>query len=116
MKLFVSVLTLSLAVAAHADCCNAQPTSSSSPLSSPSSSPQGSPAFCLYELPADDNGKRKWINLGIVQYIDLGRSDLRIYYGGGNFGGGYEEKIPVANAADGLLQLDRMRQMAAACR
>ncbi len=112
MKVFVSVLILSLAAVAHADCCNAQPTSPQSA----SSVSQGSPAFCLFELPADDNGKRKWINLGIVQYIDLGRNDLRIYYGGGNFGGGYEEKIPVASAADGLLQLDRMRQMAAACR
>ena len=76
----------------------------------------GSTAFCLYELPADGEGKRRWINLGIVQYIELNRNELRIYYGGGNFGGGYEARIPVP--ADIPVQdvLDKIRQTGASCR
>ena len=118
MKGYVSVLALLLSAAAHADCCNSPPMPSSPPppVVSPPPAPQGSPSFCLYEVPVDDSGKRKWINLGIVQYIDLNRGDLRIYYGGGNFGSGYEVKVPVANAAEGLALLDRVRQAAASCR
>ncbi len=116
MKCYVSVLAFFLAAAAHADCCNSPPAPSAPPPVSPPPTAQGSPSFCLYEVSVDDSGKRKWINLGIVQYIDLNRSDLRVYYGGGNFGGGYEVKVAVASAAEGLALLDRMRQAAAACR
>ena len=75
-----------------------------------------STAFCLYELPADGEGKRRWINLGIVQYVELVRNELKIYYGGGNFGGGYEARIPIT--ADTPIQdvLDKIRQTAAGCR
>jgi hypothetical protein len=93
---------------------NAQTTPTPSASGSPGSA--GSASFCLYEVPVDDSGKRKWVNLGIVQYVDLNRNDLRFYYGGGNFGGGYEVRVPVASAAEGLALLDHMRAAAAACR
>ena len=116
MKCYVSVLAFFLAAAAHADCCNSQPAPATPPSVSPPPTLPGSPSFCLYELSVDDSSKRKWINLGIVQYVDLNRGELKIYYGGGNFGGGYEVKVPVASAAEGVALINQMRQTAAACR
>ena len=76
----------------------------------------GSVAFCLYELPADDGGRRRWVNLGIVQFVETSPSEVIIHFGGGHFGAGHEVRIVVANAADGLALLDRMRRTAASCR
>jgi len=75
----------------------------------------GSTAFCLYELPADGAGKRRWLNLGIVQYVELNRNELKIYYGGGNFGGGYEALIPIPAGTPVQDVLDKIRQTAAGC-
>lgn len=76
----------------------------------------GSIAFCLFEVQLDDTGKRRWINLGIVQYIDATQTDLRIFYGAGSLGSGHEARIPVANMEAALLVLEKMRRMAATCR
>lgn len=76
----------------------------------------GSTAFCLYEIPADETGKRRWINLGIVQYVEATRTELKIAYGGGGFGSGHEAKIPVASMEEALVILEKLRQVAAACR
>ena len=103
LRSLIPVLALLFAMVARADVGNLPQAAA------------GSSAFCLFELP-DDGGKRRWINLGIVQYLELGRNDLRIYYGGGNFGGGYEAKIPVASALDAQGLIDRIKQAAAACR
>ncbi len=76
----------------------------------------GSTAFCLYELPGDGNGgRRRWVNLGIVQYVEIGRSDVTIYYGGGNFGSGHEARIPVANPQEALVLLHKMAERARSC-
>jgi hypothetical protein len=76
----------------------------------------GSTAFCLFEVPADEAGKRRWINLGIVQYVEATRTDLKIAYGAGSFGAGHEAKIPVASVEEALTVLEKMRRVAAACR
>ena len=76
----------------------------------------GSTAFCLYEIPADDAGKRRWINLGIVQYVEATRTELKISYGGGGFGSGHDVKIPVASMDDATVILEKIRRAAAACR
>ena len=76
----------------------------------------GSTAFCLYEIPVDEAGKRRWINLGIVQYVEATRTELRISYGGGGFGSGHDVKIPVASMEDAAVILEKMRRVAAACR
>lgn len=76
----------------------------------------GSTAFCLYEIPVDEGGKRRWINLGIVQYVEATRTELKIAYGGGFFGAGHEAKIPVASLEEALTLLEKMRRVAAACR
>lgn len=76
----------------------------------------GSTSFCLYEVPAEEGGKRRWINLGIVQYVEAARNEVKIGYGGGRFGSGYEARIPVANAEEAFQQVEHMRKAAAACR
>ena len=76
----------------------------------------GSTAFCLYEIPVDETGKRRWINLGIVQYVESTRTELKISYGGGGFGSGHDVKIPIASAEDAAAILEKMRRVAAACR
>lgn len=76
----------------------------------------GSTAFCLFEVPVDETGKRRWINLGIVQYVEATRTELKIAYGGGAFGSGHEAKIPVASMEEALTMLEKMRRVAAACR
>lgn len=76
----------------------------------------GSTAFCLYELPVDETGKRRWLNLGIVQYVEVTRSEVKISYGGGGFGSGHDARIPVASQEDALVLLEKMRRVAAACR
>lgn len=76
----------------------------------------GSTAFCLYEVPADEVGKRRWINLGIVQYVEATRSELKISYGGGGFGSGHEARISVGSMEEALTVLEKIRRVAAACR
>lgn len=75
----------------------------------------GSPSFCLFELPPE-HGNRIWVNLSFVQYIELRHDELRVYYGGGNFGSGQRLRVPVASQADGLAFMKRMQTAAASCR
>ena len=76
----------------------------------------GSTAFCLYEVPLDEGGKRRWINLGIVQYVEATRSEVKVLYGAGAFGSGHEAKIPVGSMEEALAVVEKMRRVAAACR
>jgi len=76
----------------------------------------GSTAFCLFEIPIDDTGKRRWINLGIVQYVEATRNEVKIAYGGGSFGAGYEVRIAAAGMDEVATLLEKMRKVAAACR
>ena len=76
----------------------------------------GSTAFCLYEVPLDESGKRRWINLGIVQYVEATQTEVKIFYGAGSFGSGHEARIPVTGMEAALQVLEKMRRVAAACR
>ena len=76
----------------------------------------GSTAFCLYEVPIDETGKRRWINLGIVQYVEANSREIKIYYGGGAFGSGHEARIPVNSVEESQQVLEKLRRIAAACR
>lgn len=76
----------------------------------------GSTAFCLYEVPVDETGKRRWINLGIVQYVEATQTEVKIFYGAGSFGSGHEARIAVAGMEAALQVLEKMRRVAAACR
>lgn len=77
---------------------------------------QGSTAFCLYEVPTDESGKRRWINLGIVQYVEATRTEVKISYGGGAFGSGYDARIPVPSMEEALTLIEKIRKAAASCR
>lgn len=76
--------------------------------------PSGSSAFCLFEFPPDGE-KRIWVNLDIVQYIELRPSELRIYFGGGNLGSGHELRMPIANKEEGFVFMKRMQATATSC-
>ena len=73
--------------------------------------PAGSASFCLYELPTKD-GATRFINLGIVQYVEVNRERLRLTYGGGNFGSGYDFDIPVKSREEGLELIKRIQTTA----
>lgn len=75
----------------------------------------GDPSFCLFELPEGNNGKRRWINLAIVQYVETARDEFKIVYGGGNLGSGYETRFPVSSPDEALGLLQKMRNQARAC-
>jgi hypothetical protein len=76
----------------------------------------GSTAFCLYEVPLDENGKRRWINLGIVQYVEASLREVKVVYGAGSFGAGHEARIPVSSMEEAQNVLEKLRRVAAACR
>ena len=76
----------------------------------------GSTAFCLYEVPLDENGKRRWINLGIVQYVEASAREVKVVYGAGAFGAGHEARIPVSSMEEAQNVLEKLRRVAAACR
>jgi hypothetical protein len=79
-----------------------------------SSATPGSTAFCLFEVPLVSE-KRVFINLGIVQYVEVLRDELRISYGGGNLGSGHEVRVPIKNADEANALLHRLKQAAADC-
>lgn len=76
----------------------------------------GSGGFCLFELPDDGSGKHRYINLTIVQFVELGKDELKITYGGGALGSGYEAKVALKTPEEGKALLERMRKTAADCR
>ncbi|GAA5173614.1 hypothetical protein GCM10025771_01310 [Niveibacterium umoris] len=84
------------------------------PATAASSGPNGSTAFCLFALPAE-NGVQRWINLGIVQYVETRADSVQITFGGGNFGSGYDAKIPVKSPDEARAVLTRLRQTAEDC-
>lgn len=75
----------------------------------------GVPAFCLYELPAESSGKKRWINLAIVQYVEITRDEFKIVFGGGNLGSGYEARLSIASPDEASVQLQKMMDRAKAC-
>lgn len=76
----------------------------------------GSGGFCLFELPDDGGGKRRYINLTIVQFVEVAKDELKIVYGGGALGSGYESKISLKSADEAKAVLERMRKTANDCR
>ncbi len=73
-----------------------------------------STAFCLFEVPAEGDVQRL-VNLGIVQYMELSKEDLRVFFGGGNLGSGHETSIRVKSRAEGLEWVARMQATAHDC-
>ena len=103
MSLIRTFLVLSAAVAGAA-AAHAQPVI------------PGSTAFCLYEVPVDETGKRRWINLGIIQFVEAPRCELDISCVGGAFGRGREPRIAVNSMVEALVGIEKLHRVAAACR
>lgn len=99
-----------LALAALPSVLRAQPDTPPPQVEAPVA---GSTAFCLFEVPMDPE-RRVWLNLGIVQYVDLRADGLRIYYGGGNLGSGHEFHLR-ASREESLAFLQKMQVAAARC-
>jgi len=76
----------------------------------------GSTAFCLHEVPIDETGKRRWINLGIIQFVEATRCELDISCVGGAFGRGREPRIAVNSMVEALVGIEKLHRVAAACR
>ncbi len=76
----------------------------------------GSITFCLFELPGSSSETRRLINLVGVQYVELSSDQLRIFYGGGNMGGGYEARIALKRREDGQDLIARMQKAAQECK
>ncbi|HMV54903.1 MAG TPA: hypothetical protein PLX20_11805 [Rhodocyclaceae bacterium] len=76
--------------------------------------PPGSGGFCLFEIPGKD-GATRLVNIVIVQFVDVMRDRVRLTYGGGNFGSGYESDIPVKSREEGMDIVRRMQQTAREC-
>jgi hypothetical protein len=104
-------LMLMLALAAAAARAQTPPPSVSAAKAEP-----GSTAFCLFEVPGDDASRRRWVNLGIVQYVEVGNGEVKVAFGGGNLGSGHEIRVPTASRDEGLAFVDRMRRAAGECR
>ena len=104
------------ACSAVAQTQSAPAASNTMPPSLPTGSniPAGSAAFCLFPVPSD-NGALRWVNLGIVQYVEARTDAVQITYGGGNFGSGFDVRIPVKSADEARAVLTRMRQTAEDC-
>lgn len=78
----------------------------------------GGGSFCLFEIPAspDDGGKQRYLNLTIVQYIEVGDDGVKVVYGGGALGSGYEVKLPAASREEAEDIVARMQKVASLCR
>ena len=103
-------------LAACIGCAGAAGAAGQEPPAPAAGAAAGSTAFCLFELPAEEAGRRRWINLGIVQYVEAARGEVKIAYGGGNLGAGHEARVPLGIGETAEAVLERMRRAAAACR
>lgn len=74
----------------------------------------GSAVLCLYGLPGKE-GTTRYLNLAIVQHIELTKERVRLTYGGGNFGSGYDIDITVKSRDEGLDLIRHIQQTARDC-
>lgn len=69
--------------------------------------------FCPWPVPGTET--RHFINLTVVQTIDISDSEFRIAFGGGNLGSGHEIKLAIKQRADGQKILQDMSDTARLC-
>ncbi len=107
-------LILPLLLGACSALAQTQGTSASNNGMPPGNGPIGSTAFCPFPLPAE-NGNQRWVNLGIVQYVEARTDAVQITYGGGNLGSGYDAKISVKSPDEARAVMQHLRQTAEDC-
>ncbi|MBB5191228.1 hypothetical protein HNQ50_001951 [Silvimonas terrae] len=74
--------------------------------------------FCLWHAPwgKDMQGKPdRWLNLTVVQYVDVTDNDVHIVFGGGNLGSGHDLHIQVKNRDEAQKVLKDLNDTAKAC-
>ncbi|MGL6040764.1 MAG: hypothetical protein ACRC01_06150, partial [Deefgea sp.] len=57
----------------------------------------------------------RFINLTVVQFVDVGDEDVKIAFGGGNLGSGYDIRIQTKIREDGSKILKSMQDAAKQC-
>jgi hypothetical protein len=67
--------------------------------------------FCPWQV----SGNERYINLTVVQTLEISDEELRITFGGGNLGSGHEIKLAIKNRAEGLKILQEMKETARRC-
>lgn len=70
--------------------------------------------FCPWKVPSDAKTER-FINLTVVQFVDLGDEDVKIAFGGGNLGSGYDIRIPSKSRDDSGKIIKSMQEAAKQC-
>lgn len=76
---------------------------------------ESAPAFCLYKITNDGKSER-FVNLTVVQYVELNDTDVKLFFGGGNFGAGHEVKLPVKNRDEGRQLLRDLQKAGKECK
>ena len=74
--------------------------------------------FCVWKVPASKDAAMKfdrYLNLTVVQYIDVSDTDVHIVFGGGNLGSGHDLHIPVKNRAEGQRIVQDLTDVGHAC-
>jgi hypothetical protein len=69
--------------------------------------------FCPWPVPNSET--KRFINLTVVQIVDINDEELRIAFGGGNLGNGHEIKLAIKTRAEGLKILQEMSEAARRC-
>ncbi|QBC44169.1 hypothetical protein C1H71_11925 [Iodobacter fluviatilis] len=69
--------------------------------------------FCPWPVPGSDS--KRFINLTVVQTIDINDEEIKVAFGGGNLGSGHEIKTAIKNRAEGQKILQEMSEAARRC-
>ncbi len=78
------------------------------------SAPAWSAPFCPWKIPGETKTER-YINLTVVQYIEIGDESVRIAFGGGNLGSGHDVVMPVKNREEGRAVVSALEAAAKRC-
>lgn len=70
--------------------------------------------FCPWKIPNEAKTER-FVNLTVVQFVDLSDEDVKIAFGGGNLGSGYDIRIPTKNRDEGSKIIKSMQETAKQC-
>jgi len=70
--------------------------------------------FCPWKVPNEAKTER-FINLTVVQFVDLSDDDVKIAFGGGNLGSGYDIRIPTKSREEGSKIIKSMQDAAKQC-
>ncbi|QZA78032.1 hypothetical protein K4H28_00890 [Deefgea tanakiae] len=76
--------------------------------------PSFAATFCPWKVPSEAKAER-FINLTVVQFVDVGDDDVKIAFGGGNLGSGYDVRIPSKTREDANKILKSMQETAKQC-